>query len=76
MTGLPAYRPPVVESVCCYCRRHYRVFTGEDYQLKFAQKEAAEMGADHFVDARLEPFVTCPCGQSLDFAPECTLIVQ
>jgi hypothetical protein len=75
ITGLPAYKPPVVESVHCYCRRFYRVFTGEQYQLKLAQKEAGEMGA-RFVDARVEPFVTCACGQVLDFAPEASLMIQ
>jgi hypothetical protein len=45
------YMPPVVESVFCYCRAHYRVFVGvEDYQARFAEKEAQEMGAV-FVDA-------------------------
>jgi hypothetical protein len=56
ITGLPPYLPPVVESVYCYCRAHYRVFVGgEDYQARFAEKEALEMGAV-FVDARVAPF--------------------
>ena len=74
--GLPAYQPPVVESVYCYCRRFYRVFVGnEDYQARFAEKEAAEMGAT-FIDARQTPFYECTCGQCLDFAIESTFTIQ
>lgn len=51
ITGLPLYTPPVVESVLCYCQVYYHVFVGtEDYQARFAEKEAKEMGAV-FVDA-------------------------
>jgi hypothetical protein len=75
ITGLPAYRPPVVEDVRCVCRAYYRVFTGEDYQLRLVEKEALELGA-RFVDAKREPFVTCACGQVLDFAPEASLMVM
>lgn len=74
ITGLPPYTPPVVESVFCYCRAHYRVFVGvEDYQARFAEKEAQELGAV-FVDVRVTPFYQC--GQVLDFAPEGVWTVQ
>jgi hypothetical protein len=73
---LPQYSPPIVESVRCYCRRLYRVYVGcEDHQARFAEKEAAKLGAI-FIDARQTPFVICACGQVLDFAPECVLTVQ
>jgi hypothetical protein len=76
ITGLPPYREPIVQDVRCVCRAYYRVFTGcEDYQAKFAKGEAEQMGA-RFVDARREPFVTCACGQVLDFAPEASLMVM
>jgi hypothetical protein len=76
ITGLPPYREPITEDVRCVCRAYYRVFTGnEDHQAKFAQKEALELGA-RFVDARVEPFVICSCGQTLDFAPEASLMIQ
>jgi hypothetical protein len=76
ITALPPYRAPVVESVYCYCRRFYRVYVGcEDYQARFAEKEALELGA-RFVDARVEPFLTCSCGQVLDFAPEASMMIQ
>jgi hypothetical protein len=76
ITGLPAHKPPVVEEVRCYCGARFRVFTGcQDYQAKFAEREAATFGAV-FVDARRSPFVTCACGQALDFSPECTMTVQ
>jgi hypothetical protein len=76
ITGLPAYQPPVVEDVYCYCRRAYRVFVGsEDYQAAFAEKEAMEMGA-LFIDARFTPFVTCACGQVLDFALDASPMIH
>jgi hypothetical protein len=76
ITGLPPYREPVTQDVRCPCRRYYRVFTGaEDYQARFAENEAIELGA-RFVDARREPFLTCSCGQVLDFAPEVSLMVM
>ena len=76
ITGLPAYQPPIVESVFCYCRAHYRVFVGtEDHEARFAEKEAAEMSAI-FIDARHTPFMTCTCGQALDFAPEGVFKIQ
>ena len=76
ITGLPAYKPPIVEDVHCLCRAYYRVFVGvEDYQSVFAEKEAAMLGAI-FIDARRSPFVTCARGQTLDFSPECTMTVQ
>jgi hypothetical protein len=76
ITSLPAYRPPTAEDVHCYCRRVYCVNLGvEDYQARFAEKVAQEIGAI-FIDSRVTPFVTCAFGQSLDFAPECSLLVQ
>jgi hypothetical protein len=76
ISGLPAYKPPVVEDVRCYCGARFRVFTGcEDYQARFAEKEAEQLGAV-FVDARRLPFVVCVCGQALDFSPESSLLVQ
>jgi hypothetical protein len=62
--------------VRCLCRRYYRVFTGaEDYQARFACGEADQMGA-RFLDARVEPFVVCACGQVMDFASETSLMVM
>ncbi len=76
ITGLPPYCEPIVQDVRCYCRRFYRVYIGsEDYQARFAEKIAVELGA-RFVDARREPFLTCACGQALDFTPECSLMIQ
>lgn len=76
ITGLPAYRPPVVEDVYCHCRRVYRVYVGsEDYQAKFAKGQAQEIGAI-FIDARAAPFYQCECGQALDFTTEASLMVM
>ena len=72
ITGLPPHIPPVVESVRCHCGRFYAVYTGScDVQARLAESEAIDKGTI-FVDARREPFLTCPCGQLLDFAPEAT----
>lgn len=76
ITGLPAYKPPVVESVRCYCGKFYHVFVGgEEYQAQFAEKVAQEIDA-RFVDAQCEPFVTCTYGQVLDFAPEISMLLM
>ena len=76
ITGLPAYKPPIAESVRCYCRSFFFVFTGEmDSQAREAEQKAQEMGAV-FVDARLTPFYQCECGQVLDFCPEASLTIQ
>jgi hypothetical protein len=76
ITGLPPYREPVVQDMRCVCRRFYRVYVGcEDYQTRFAEKVAQDLGAT-FIDAKVEPFVTCTCGQVLDFAPEASLMVM
>ena len=74
--GLPLYREPIVQDVRCPCGRYYSVFSGpEDYQARLAEKIAIEKDA-RFVDARHEPWLTCSCGQVLDFTPEATLKIQ
>lgn len=76
ITGLPPYAPPVIESVFCHCRAHYRMFVGvEDYQARFAEKEAVKLGAI-FIDARTTPFYQCECGQVLDIVLDGVLTVQ
>lgn len=76
ITGLPSYRPPVVEPVRCVCRRFYRVYVGaDDYESSLAEREALKVGAV-FVDARRSPWFVCECGQSLDFAPEASMMIQ
>jgi hypothetical protein len=69
---LPAYSGalPAVVTVRCVCGRRYAVFTGaavigDGCELVKANAEARGMV---FVDARVEPFKLCPCGQVLDFA--------
>lgn len=76
ITGLPQFKPPVCEPVRCACRKFYFVFTGEnDLQARSGKRQAGLIGAV-FVDARQTPFMNCECGQILDFAPECSLMVQ
>jgi hypothetical protein len=74
-TGLPPDQEPVIQDVRCLCRRLYRVFTGEDYQLRLAKKEALEAGAI-FIDTRVTPFFECRCGEQLDFAPVASSMIQ
>jgi hypothetical protein len=75
-TGIPAYKPPVAESVRCHCRKFYFVFTGEsNSQAAKARQIAEDIGAT-FIDARLTPFFECICGQVLDFCQESSLTVQ
>jgi hypothetical protein len=52
------------------------VFVGiEDYQARFAEKEAAELVAI-FIDSRWTPFYQCSRGQVLDCCPEASLAIQ
>jgi hypothetical protein len=76
ITGLPPYREPITQNVRCVCRAYYRVYVGsEDYQAKFAEKIAQEIGAI-FIDARATPFYQCECGQVLDFTTEASVLIQ
>jgi hypothetical protein len=68
--ALPAYsgEQPAVLTITCDCRRRYVVLTGvADQGAQFVRQEAERRGA-RFVDARVEPFLICECGQSLDLA--------
>jgi hypothetical protein len=67
---LPAYTgaQPAVLTITCECRRRYVVLTGvADAGAQLVRQEAERRGA-RFVDARVEPFVLCDCGLSLDLA--------
>ena len=76
ITGLPPYRPPVSQTVRCLCRRSYLVFVGTfDFEANAIEQIAKDL-AVRFVDARIDPFVTCECGQVLDFTPEATFMVM
>lgn len=66
---LPAYsgKLPAVLTVTCCCLSRYVVLTGvADAGGELVRREAERRGA-LFVDARLEPFKQCACGQVLDF---------
>jgi hypothetical protein len=69
---LPPYSGawPAVVPVRCLCGLRYAVFTGavvigEGCGLVRAKADAAGLV---FVDARVEPYKMCECGQSLDFS--------
>jgi hypothetical protein len=69
---LPPYTGalPAVVLVRCVCGLRYAVFTGavvigDGCELVRAKADAAGLV---FVDARVEPFKRCECGQSLDFS--------
>lgn len=66
---LPAYtgEQPAVLTITCDCRRRYVVLTGAaDAGAEMVRREAERRGAV-YVDARVEPFKLCVCGQALDF---------
>jgi hypothetical protein len=56
VTGLPAYRPPIEQSLRCVCGLRYLVFIGApipfNEQAFEAARERAEQMAARFVDAR------------------------
>jgi hypothetical protein len=70
ITGIPPYSgsQPAVLTLSCECRRRYVVLTGvANAGAELVRQEAERRGAT-FVDARVEPFKLCECGQALDFS--------
>jgi hypothetical protein len=74
ITGLPAYKPPIHQTLRCVCSRYYLVYLGArsefDSQAYDVAREDAERRGCTFVDARATPFMNCSCGQPLDFTAE------
>jgi len=73
ITGIPPYSNalPVECSVRCVCGLRYLVFTGAVIIGDAESRERARavgMRAT-FVDARAIPFMSCECGELLDFTP-------
>lgn len=67
---LPAYTGalPAVLTVTCRCLSRFVVLTGVvDAGAEMVRREAEARGAV-FVDARVEPFKLCECGEALDFS--------
>jgi hypothetical protein len=78
ITGLPAYATPIEQSLRCPCGARYLVYLGggKGHAQSRAQ-ERANMLRAIFVDARLQPWLTCKhCGQLLDFILEGSPTVQ
>ena len=71
---LPPYdgRAPVEYTTRCHCGRRFLVFNptarGVVGNAEGRAKERAEAMRCRFINSSFEPFVTCPCGQPLDFA--------
>jgi hypothetical protein len=73
---LPPYdgRVPIEYSCRCDCGRRFLVFNpsmATAHSLGDAEGRAIDRAAQlrcRFVNSALEPFLTCPCGQALDFS--------
>ena len=77
VTGIPPYIAPAFQAVRCPCGRYYLVFTGDGLRAQedHRRAQAETMGAQ-LVDARSPPFLTCECGEVLDFSAEgCGLVM-
>ena len=79
--SIPDYdgRLPAVVMATCVCSLRYAVFTGAVVVGDGCElvKAKAEAGGRLFVDARVEPWQLCACGQALDFSPidDCALMM-
>lgn len=71
ITGIPNYDGslPVEYSIRCLCSRRFLVFTGAkivgDAEGR-AKERAGQLNAT-FVDLRQTPFMSCDCGEVIDF---------
>lgn len=71
ITGLPAYREPIEQSLRCVCGIRYLVLMSDSIgDTEARARERAEMIRARFIDARLTPFMNCECGEFLDFTTE------
>ncbi len=64
-------RIPVEYSARCLCGRRYLIFNPGAHSLGDAEgraRERAEAMRCRFVNSSMDPFLTCPCGQALDFS--------
>jgi hypothetical protein len=69
ITGLPDYRPPIEQSLCCVCGQRFVVYLGAPFPFnerafEAARERAGQMGA-RFIDARSTPWLICSCGEVL-----------
>ena len=76
ITGLPPNCPPITQMVRCLCNEVYFVFMGSSDAEAQIWGRAANLIGVRFVDARIEPFMLCECGEVLGFSPEGSAMVQ
>lgn len=74
ITGLPAYKPPISQTLRCVCRAYYLVYMGAPFPFDHRAYEAAREDAERrgciFIDARITPFMNCACGEVLIFVED------
>lgn len=77
ITGIPAYKSPIEQSLRCVCGIRYLVLMSDSIgDAEGRARARAEAIRSTFVDARLTPFMMCECGQALDFVEEVSTAVM
>jgi hypothetical protein len=80
ITGLPAYRTPIEQSLRCVCGQRFVVCLGAPFpfneQAFEASRERAEQMGARFIDARSTPWLICSCGEVLVFVEDAAAVVM
>lgn len=71
ITGIPAYKSPIEQSLRCLCGLRYLVLMSDSIgDAEGRARSLAELIRARFIDSRVTPFLLCECGQFLDFVEE------
>jgi hypothetical protein len=77
ITGIPAYQSPIEQSIRCLCGLRYLVYFGGGIgQAEERAKERAAQLQAQYVNAHIQPWQVCECGQVLEFMPELSYSIQ